>query len=89
MSTFEDSRSLPCSPVGQGPGTVAELLAEAARLNAAWDAAFQEVQTAERRYRRTRDRAVLRAWDVSLAALDDISEKRRANSRALREAVGA
>jgi hypothetical protein len=68
--------------------TIAELLAEAVRLNAAWQAAQDEIQTAERRYRRTKDREALRAWDVSLAAQERIADLQRLNTRALREAVG-
>lgn len=65
------------------------LLAEQVQLAAAWDAVQAEVRTAERRYRRSRSVDVLRGWDVSLAAQEQIMERMRVNSRALRAAVGA
>lgn len=69
--------------------SISELLAEQTRLSAAWDAAQAEVLTAARRYRRSRDAEMLAAWDVSLAAQEQLTEQIRDNSRALRLAVDA
>ena len=67
--------------------TVGELLAEADRLSDAWAAVCWATLDAEARYRASRDRADLHAWDVALAAADAIADQQRLNSAALRAAV--
>ena len=69
--------------------TVAALLAEGVRLSDEWQAAHRATLAAEARYRATRARADLHAWDVALAAMDANADLRRLNTAALREAVEA
>lgn len=72
---------------GSGTPTIEALLAEAKRLTREWQRAYEQVQAAQRRYGRARTGHNMAAWDEALDVLDDLAALKRANSRALLEAV--